>query len=187
MLTILEIIVIRGEKMDDKKNILLATISDLSGNLKLLDTKVSILIAAAGVIFGALISCRGNIFKAYNYFSMIPYLKYIFLILTICYIVSIVIFISYGLSTIMPRIGKSRKNSIWFFDTDIVSEEKYKEKISNYSTQDLLECLESEVYKLNQINRNKIKRSRIAIKTFKVSCYIFMSVMIMVGIFYICV
>jgi len=172
------------DNFESKKSVLLAAISDLSGNLKLIDTKVSIIIASSGIFFGGLINCRSNILKAYRSFESFPLCKYFFFGVALIYIISILALLFFGIRTIIPRIGKSKRFSIWFFNTDDVSEDEYKTKIQKYSDENLIDTLESEVYKLNKINRTKIHQSQKAVISFVFSFGSFLTVMMMVGLYY---
>lgn len=179
----MEVLIMKNES---KRNMLIANISDLSGNLKLIDTKISILLAASGVLFNILVSCRSNILKAYNnYLNTNRIYMWIFIILITFFLISFSAFIYFGLSTIFSRKGKSRRSSTWFFDTKTLSETEFRDKINKYDDENIIQCLISEVYKLNEINNKKISQSRKAIITFMFYVGFFMGVLLLTGIYYI--
>lgn len=54
----------KSSKLNEvRKSYLLAAISDVSGNIQLMDTKVSIIMAAQGVIIAGLLSIYDNLAK----------------------------------------------------------------------------------------------------------------------------
>lgn len=175
---------------DSINDFLKVAISDLAGNLNLLDTKISIIIATAGVILGLVATCKSNILKAYCFYEDICCLKAIFLLLTVAYIVSIIITFICGIKCIMIRFGKSKFSSLWFFDTESyggISEKQYLQKIKHMSKQSITENLSIEVYKLNTINNRKMRTGKTTIILFSISCAIIAALMIMVGITYLVV
>ena len=86
-----------GNNYDEKIDFLKAAISDLAGNLALLDTKISIIMATVGVILGLVVACKSNILKAYYFYLDNCCLKHIFLLLSVAYIISVVITFVYGI------------------------------------------------------------------------------------------
>ncbi len=165
-------------------------ISDLAGNLTLLDTKISIIMATVGVILGLVVACKSNVLKAYIFYADNCHLKYIFLLLSAAYIISIIITFVYGIKCIMIRFGKSKTSSLWFFNTAIyggISELEYIHKVRNMSDEAIVKNLSAEVYKLNIINNRKMRSGKTTIIFFSISCAIIAALMIMVGISYLVV
>ena len=95
---------------DSTNDFLKVAISDLTGNLTLLDTKISIIMATVGVILGLVVACKSNILKAYYFYEDICIFKAIFLLLSATYIVSIIFTFVYGIKCIMIRFGKSKSS-----------------------------------------------------------------------------
>ena len=167
----------------DKKNILLSAISEINGTIKLIDTKVSIMLAAAGIFFSALIACRSNVLKAYYYYSNSGCSKIAFVLFSVLFILLILAFASFALLTILPRSGKN-KSSIWFFDAKNITIEKYFKRVDNATEKELMRTLKSELYSLNQIAHTKILLSKIALILFWASIFTFIMIIIMVGYYY---
>ena len=82
---------------DTTNNFLKDAISDLSGNLILLDTKISIILATVGVILGLVVACKSNILKAYYFYSNNCIFNVIFLLLSYSYVISIIITFIFGI------------------------------------------------------------------------------------------
>ena len=57
----------RSFNYDNTIDFLKQAISDLTGNLTLLDTKISIVMATVGVILGLVVTCKSNVLKAYYF------------------------------------------------------------------------------------------------------------------------
>lgn len=92
-----------------RQNYLSAAISDISGYIHLMDTKVSIIMAAQGVIIAGLLSIYDNLIDAIElYHSILE--KSVVLISVSGFIVFTILVYVYGLKTILPeqlqRIGR---------------------------------------------------------------------------------
>ena len=62
----------KSSKLNEvRKSYLLAAISDVSGNIQLMDTKVSIIMAAQGVIIAGLLSIYDNLAKVAKYYDSV--------------------------------------------------------------------------------------------------------------------
>ena len=165
-------------------------ISDLTGNLALLDTKISIIMATVGVILGLVVACKSNILKAYYFYEDVCILKAFFLFLYATYIVSIIITFVYGIKCIMIRFGKSKYTSLWFFQTqdyDGITEQNYIKRVKYMTDESIMKNLAVEVYKLNRINNRKMRTGKTTIILFAISCAVISALMIMVGISYLVV
>ena len=172
---------------DCTNNFMKVAISDLTGNLTLLDTKISIIMATVGVIMGLVVACKSNILKAYYFYSNYCFFKSIFLLLSVIYIITIIATFAFGIKCIMIRFGKSKSSSLWFFKTKDcggISEQDYIHRIRYMSNEAIMKNLAIEVYKLNTINNQKMRAGKITLIFFSVSCGIIAALMIMVGISY---
>lgn len=172
---------------DFVNDFLQAAISDLAGNLNLLDTKISIVMATVGVILGLVVACKNNILRAYYFYSNYNFLKTVFLFLSITYVIFVIATFICGIHCIKIRFGKSKSPSLWFFDTEEYggkSEQDYYRKVKNATKEDIKKNLSTEVYNLNLINNHKMRAGRATIILFSASCFVLFMLMIMVGIQY---
>lgn len=175
------------ENYEHSSDFLKSAISDLAGNLALLDTKISIILATVGVILGLVVACKSNILKAYDFYSNACVWKVLFLFLSFAYILSIILTFVFGIRCVMIRFGKSKTKSLWFFKTEEyggISEKNYVEKAIKTQDETILNSLASEVYKLNKINNKKMNEGKRTIVFFSISCAIISLLMMMVGVFY---
>ncbi len=175
---------------DSTNDFLKVAISDLTGNLTLLDTKISIIMATVGVILGLVVACKSNILKAYYFYEDICIFKAVFLLLSAAYIVSIIFTFVYGIKCIMIRFGKSKSPSLWFFQTEDyggITEQNYIKRVKCMTDESIMKNLAVEVYKLNRINNRKMLTGKTTIILFAISCAIISALMIMVGISYLVV
>jgi len=175
---------------DSTNDFLKVAISDLTGNLTLLDTKISIIMATVGVILGLVVACKSNILKAYYFYENICIFKVVFMLLSAAYIVSIIFTFVYGIKCIMIRFGKSKSSSLWFFQTEDyggITEQNYIKKVKYMTDESIMKNLAVEVYKLNRINNRKMLTGKTTIILFAISCAIISALMIMVGISYLVV
>ena len=167
-----------------------AAISDLTGNLNLLDTKISIIMATVGVILGLVVACKENILKAYHFYSSGCFLRIVFLSLSALYILTIIATFVCGINCITIRFGKSQSTSLWFFKTEAyggISEKEYYSRVNKLTNKQITKNLANEVYKLNIINNRKMASGRMTVTLFAVSSAVITILMIMVGIFYLVV
>ena len=69
----------KNDNYEHNSDFLKSAISDLAGNLALVDTKISIILATVGVVLGLVVACKSNILRAYDFYSntcvMVVYLK----------------------------------------------------------------------------------------------------------------
>lgn len=175
---------------DNTSEFLKAAISNLTGNLTLLDTKISIILATVGVVLGLIIACKSNVLKAYYFFANNYFFKVLFLFLSGILIIGIIMTFAFGIKCIMIRFGKSKSSSLFFFNTETyggISERDYMQKIIKMSDEEIMKNLADEVYKLNTINNQKMRAGKITITLFAITCAVIAALMILVGIKYLVV
>lgn len=175
---------------DNTNDFLKVAISDLTGNLTLLDTKISIIMATVGVVLGLVVACKSNVLKAYNYYEDNCFLRALFLSLSAIYIIGVIMTFAFGIKCIMIRFGKSKSSSLFFFDTETyggISEQNYMHKVKRMSDEEIMKSLADEVYKLNMINNQKMRAGKTTITLFAISCAVIAELMIMVGMSYLVV
>ncbi len=163
-----------------------AAINDLSSCIRFMDTKVAAIIAADMLLLTALIS------KDIDFLSLIKNFdfsccKIILWIATCCFIYNTARVYYVGISTLLARIAKTegsidivgaksgRKNttnierSSWFISEDCYQIEDYLSDFENKTSESLIQEMAKELYKLNGINRVKMRKANAVLKSFGLS------------------
>lgn len=130
-------------------------ITNISSCIQLIDTKVSIIM---GVIV-ALISAYATtilekiytikVYSVYGFFETV--------ILIICFI-SLLVLIYFGILTLRPHNVKVAYSSKWYIDRSVedYSLNLYLKELNEMTEIDFIENMAVELYKLNDINRQKV-------------------------------
>lgn len=93
----------KSSKLNEvRKSYLLAAISDVSGNIQLMDTKVSIIMAAQGVIIAGLLSIYDNLAKVAKYYDSVLE-KSVCVITVLGFFIFMTLVYVFGLRTIEAR------------------------------------------------------------------------------------
>lgn len=166
----------------EKYKFLYSAISDISNVIKFLDTKVSIVMALLGIIINVFIICRGTIFQIYKSLED-NVLKGILIIFLSISLICICVMFYYGICIINSHsCNKTSCDSLWFMEHDIGFED-YFEKINKMTYDVLLKNLSAELYKLNDIFKQKNTCMK---KFFKVLYFLIFSLIVVV-IFCLCI
>lgn len=131
-----------------------SAISDLAGWIRFSDAKVSVIMAAVGVLVAGIINCRNDIV---DILKTVQPCSWIGLTLYICMIVfalCLVMVYYWGIQTLKPRISNLNYQSRWFIDSK-QSFDEYKTAVLSMTVENVIEDMAAELYKLNDINRRK--------------------------------
>ena len=139
-----------------RQNYLSAAISDISGYIHLMDTKVSIIMAAQGVIIAGLLSIYDNLIDAIELYHSILEKSVV--------LISVSGFIVF---TILVYAGRIQNGA-----------EKYLEELNAKSEEELLDDMAIELFKLNDINLKKMKLANMTVKLFIFSLVFLMTYII---------
>lgn len=151
--------------------------NDVAGNIRFLDTKMALLIAAMSVISGALVTCKEEFYYAYNHFVDTQNL-FVFLLSLYCVLV-ILTFIT-SLLCVFPRHENAEKEtdkydehgSLWYFfpKKEKLNFAEYGKKVGSLNEVKFINQLANQVYVLNQINEKKHFWAQKAVIFFGCSC-----------------
>lgn len=159
-----------GSEIDYSKtqNFLISAISDISGYIKFLDTKVSIIMAALGVIISGTINCRETVFNTYNKIQKYSFLNIFMCIVMLLFSLCVILVFFWGLCTIKAHYCSIDYKSAWFIKDkkEDYSFEAYKHEVENMTSKDVIDTLSAELYKLNDIYKQKAKTTKCAIREF---------------------
>lgn len=134
-----------------------SAINDVSGWIKFLDTKVSIIMAALGIVISGIINCREIIYVTYQMLQAYSLLHIFFCVLVFMFAITTVLVYFWGLQTIKSHRCNINFKSLWFIieKKDDYPFEVYKEEIKKMTEKDVIDALAAELYKLNDIYRQK--------------------------------
>lgn len=141
-----------------KQTFLANAITDISSNVQLIDTKVSIIMAAVVAITVGLLSGYDNIIKLFSSILPCSWRGVALLITAGANAASLLCIFIFGILTIRGHSSNVSYHSKWFFckATKEYSLDSYKSDIWNMSERDIIENMAVELYKLNDINRQKL-------------------------------
>ena len=142
-----------------KQSFFSSAISDISAYIQLVDTKVSIIMAAVVAIIMGGVACYELIENLISLVKPCSWQGVALIISTTALVVSIAGVFVFGILTIRSHSLKIGYNSKWFLpqSTKEYSFDAYKEDILSMSDEDIIVNMAAELYKLNDINRQKNK------------------------------
>lgn len=152
------------------QNFLGSAISDISGYIKFSDTKVSIIMAAMGVIIAGIINCRNIIYTTYKLMPNCSLLQLLFAVILVTFLTATVLVYFWGLQTIKSYTCEIEFKSLWFIKEkrELYSFENYRDAVEKMTDKDIVDTMAAELYKLNDINKQKMKTMKKTIKAFSV-------------------
>ena len=151
-----------------KQSFFNSAISDISGHIKFLDTKVSIIMSALGIIIAGTINCRHMIYNTNIKIKNYSLLHTFFWILLLLYALNIFLVYCWGLFTIKAHECNINFKSLWFIkdSKEKYSFETYKVDVEKMTAKDIIDTLAAELYKLNDIYRQKASTTKKTIASF---------------------
>ncbi len=120
------------------QNFLNSAINDVSGWIKFLDTKVSIIMVALGVVISGIINCREIIYDTYQMLQVYSLLHIFFCVLVFMFAIATALVYFWGLQTIKAHRCNINFKSLWFIieKKDDYPFEIYKEDIKKMTEKD---------------------------------------------------
>lgn len=146
-----------------------------------MDTKVSIIMAALGVVIAGIINCRNLIMDTYNIVKVDETKCMILIAIVMSLLTSIFYVYFWGIRTLMAHNCNIQYESVWFIRKEITFE-KYRKKVKKMDSNDITDTMIAELYKLNYINKMKMRFISKTIKAFGASIIILVIVLAYVGI-----
>lgn len=151
-----------------KQTFLANAITDISTYIQLLDTKVSIIMATVVAIVGGVVSCNEPLGKAVVNIVPCSWSGVLFIIFVLLFVISFIMVLLFGILTIRGHLSIVNYKSKWFLaqSTKEYSFDAFLNDVQIMSDEDIIKNMTAELYKLNDINRQKMK-------TFKWTLYSF--------------
>lgn len=154
--------------LEIKQAFLASAISDISSYIHLADTKVSIIMAAVVAFLVGLASCYNSIDQILLTIVPCSWRGVSLLVLTILFCVSIVLVFLFGLLTVKSHVSIIAYQSKWFLpqSTKEYSFDKYLNDVHEMTADDVIDNMIAELYKLNNINRQKATTLKWTLRSF---------------------
>ena len=162
---------IQSENSEMKLTFLSNAISDISTYIQLADTKVSIIMGAVVALIAGVIACYEPIGKIVSSIKPCSWIGILFVILSITCVISVLAVFVFGILTIRGHVSKISFDSKWFLskDTKSYSFDAFLIDVKNMSKEDIIDNMTAELYKLNDINRQKAKTMQWVMRFFTFS------------------
>lgn len=159
------------------QSFLSSAISDISGHTNVFDTKVSIVMAALGVIISGLINCRKLLYSSYKSLEQGSMFYVLFYVTLFIFCISMVLVYYWGLQTIRTHACNISFKSLWFIKEkqEAYPFEIYKADIEKLTVKDIINNMSAELFKLNDIYRQKQVTTRRAVSAFAVALAMLLS------------
>lgn len=151
-----------------KQAFLASAISDISSYIQLSDMKVSIIMAAMVALVAAVVSCYEPILCVLANIKLCSWLGIAIVTFTTLFFISFVAVFVFGILTIRGHFSNIGYKSKWFLSqtTKEYSFDAYKRDVQEMTDKDIIENMAAELYKLNDINRQKLRTNRWVIRSF---------------------
>lgn len=158
------------EKRTDeiKQAFLSSAISDLATWIQISDTKVSIIMGAFVALIAGVLACYDPIYKAMTNIKQYSFIGASMIIAILALLISSVCVFLFGILTIRGHVSIIDYKSKWFLSkgTKEYSFDTYKYDLNQMTDKDIIENMGAELYKLNDINRQKSKTMKWTIRSF---------------------
>lgn len=163
-----------------KQAFLSSAISDISAYIQLADTKVSIIMAAAVALIVGLFACYepiGQLIASVEPCSWQGVMLFILVALLAVSTISVFIF---GILTIRGHVSNIGYKSKWFLPQSMkeYTFDTYKADVLSMSDEDVIVNMAAELYKLNDINRQKQVANKWALRSFSAFLIIFAAIIV---------
>ena len=164
-----------------KQAFLSSAISDISSYIQLSDTKVSIIMAASVALIVGLFSCYEFIEQLITSVSPCSWQGVTLFILIVLLAMSTISLFVFGILTIRSHVSKIGYQSKWFLPQSTMeySFDAYKADVLSMSDEDVIVNMAAELYKLNDINRQKQTTNKWALRSFSASLIIFAAIAVL--------
>lgn len=153
-----------------KQNFLSSAITDISTYIQLADTKVSIIIGAVVAILVGIAACYEPIERLVDNISPSSWSGVLLIILIIIGFISMILTFVFGLLTVRGHSSIINYKSKWYLakSTKEYSFTEFCNDIKNMSDNDIIANMAAELYKLNDINRQKLKTVKLTLIAFSI-------------------
>ena len=157
---------------DEMKQVFLSNaISDIATYIQLADAKVSIIMGSLIALIAGILACHEPISQLLTDIKPCSWIGIIIVVFFLLYLLSTIGVFVFGILTIRGHASVIENKSKWFLplSTKEYSFDVYKQDLQAMTDKDIIENMGAELYKLNDINRQKAKTMKWAIRSFAMS------------------
>lgn len=164
-----------------KREFLSSAISDISAYIQLADTKVSIIMATVVALIVGFFSCYDSFKQLVAPIKPYSWQEIALLILATLLSISTISVFVFGILTIRSHVSNIKYKSKWFLpqSTKKYSFDTYKADVLSMNDEDIIINMAAELYKLNDINRQKQATNRWVLRSFSTSLILFIVIIAM--------
>lgn len=161
------------KNIETKQTFLSSAIFDISSYIHLTDTKVSIIMAIIAAMLATITTCHEFIISQLLIAKSCIAFFVLIVILLLVFIISLAGVFLFGILTIKGHQPKLKYSSKWFIAKPVedYTFEMYKKDVRKMTDDDILENMTAELYKLNDINRQKLNSYKWVIRCLSVSVF----------------
>lgn len=161
------------KNIETKQTFLSSAISDISSYIHLTDTKVSIIMAIIAAMLATITTCHEFVISQLLIPKSCIAFFVLIVILLLVFIISLAGVFLFGILTIKGHQPKLKYSSKWFITKPVedYTFEMYKKDVREMTDDDILENMTAELYKLNDINRQKLNSYKWVIRCLSVSVF----------------
>lgn len=158
----------KEESTSIKQAFLAAAISDISAYIQLADAKVSIIMGATVALIVGIMSCHIPICNALNVIMPCTWRGIVFCLFAVAEAISLIVLFASGILTIWSHKSTIDYKSMWFLSRSSkeYSFDSYRDDVLAMSDSDVIENMAAELYKLNDINRQKTNTVKWTVRSF---------------------
>lgn len=152
----------KEKSIEVKQTFLSNAISDISSYIHLADTKVSIIMAAVVAILVGILTCYQPITQLVANIKPCTWIGVLFIIFAIVGAIGIIAVFLFGILTIRNHSCYINYKSKWFLPKSPkeYSFDEYYKDVQKMSDEDVIKNMSAELYKLNDINRQKMRTAK---------------------------
>lgn len=162
---------VQNDTGEMKLTFLSNAITDISNYIQLADTKVSIIMGALVALLAGIMACYEPIGKIISSIKPCSWIGVLFVLFSILCVISVVAVFIFGILTIRGHVSRINFASKWYLtkDTKSYSFDLYLTDLNAMSKSDIIDNMAAELYKLNDINRQKSKTMSWTMRFFAIS------------------
>lgn len=170
-----------NKTIEIKQAFLASAITDIATYIQLADTKVSIIMGSIVALGAGIMACYEPINTAIGKITPCSWSGVGLMILLVLLTLSVCGIFLFGILTIRGHVSIIDYKSKWFIATSKskYSFDTYKQDVINMTDEDVIDNMAAELYKLNDINRQKAATCKWTIRLFAVTLILVLAVAVL--------